>query len=175
VDIHVLQGERELATDNISLGKFQLNGIPPLPRGTPKIEVSFDVDVDGIVHVSATDLLTENTQTVKIISSKGLSPQQIQRMIEGAETSAEEDKRRRELTEAGIAADNTIRAAEILIEESQHSSEEAQTEKVWKAILKVKEALASGQSEEIRCRSAELRELLGKIHCEVRNSIRQMV
>ena len=173
VDIHVLQGERELAMDNISLGQFQLDGIPPLPKGTPKIEVSFDVDVDGIVHVSATDLLTENTQSVRVVSSKGLSPVEIQRMIEEAETSAEEDRRKREVVEAGIEADNTISAAEIMMEELHKSHAEALTEEVWRAILKVKEALASARGNEIRCRSTELRELLGTIYREVRNGTRQ--
>jgi molecular chaperone DnaK len=173
VDIHVLQGERELATDNMSLGQFQLDGIPPLPKGTPKIEVSFDVDVDGIVHVSATDLLTENTQSVRVVSSKGLSPVEIQRMIEEAETSAEEDRRKREVVEAGIEADNTISAAEIMMEELHKSHAEALTEEVWRAILKVKEALASARGDEIRCRSTELRELLGTIYREVRSSARQ--
>jgi len=173
VDIHVLQGERELAMDNISLGQFQLDGIPPLPKGTPKIEVSFDVDVDGIVHVSATDLLTENTQSVRVVSSKGLSPVEIQRMIEEAETSAEEDRRKREVVEAGIEADNTISAAEIMMEELHKSHAEALTEEVWRAILKVKEALASARGDEIRCRSTELRELLGTIYREVRSSARQ--
>jgi len=173
VDVHVLQGERELASDNISLGKFQLNEIPPLSRGTPKIEVSFDVDVDGIVHVSATDLLTENTQSVRVVSSKGLSPAEIQRMIEEAETSAEEDRRKRELMEAGIEADNTISAAEMLMEELHKSHAEALAEEIWKAIVKIKEALASARSDEIRRRSAELRELLGPIYKKVRNGVRQ--
>lgn len=173
VDIHVLQGERELAMDNISLGQFQLDGIPSLPRGTPKIEVTFDVDVDGIVHVSATDLLTENTQGIKVVSSKGLRPEEIQRMIKEAETSAEEDKRKRELVEAGIEADNTISAAEVIMEELHTSPAEALAEEVWRAILKVKEALVSAQSGKIRYRSAELRELLGVIYREVGNSARQ--
>ena len=159
--------------DNISLGQFQLNDIPPLPRGTPKIEVSFDVDVDGIVHVSATDLLTENTQSVKIVSSKGLSPLEIQRMIEDAETSAEEDRRKRELVEAGIEADSAISAADMLMEGLLSSDTETIAEEVWRAVLKVKEALANGQSNEIRCRSAELRELLGVIYREARSSARQ--
>ena len=169
VDIHVLQGERELAMDNISLGKFQLNEIPPLSRGTPKIEVSFDVDVDGIVHVSATDLLTENTQSVRTVSSKGLSPVEIQRMIEEAETSAEEDRRKRELVEAGIEADNAISAAEMLMEELHKSHAEALAKEVWRAVVKIKETLASARSDEIRRRSAELRELLGAIYRKVRN------
>jgi len=173
VDIQVLQGERELAMDNISLGQFQLNDIPPLPRGTPKIEVSFDVDVDGIVHVSATDLLTENAQSVRVVSSKGLSPLEIQRMIEDAETSAEEDRRKRELVEAGIEADNAISAADMLMEGLLSSDTETIAEEVWRAVLKVKEALANGQSDEIRCRSAELRELLGVIYREARSSAKQ--
>jgi molecular chaperone DnaK len=173
VDIHVLQGERELAIDNLSLGQFQLDGIPPLPRGTPKIEVSFDVDLDGIVHVSAIDLLTENTQSVRVVSPKGLSPLEIQRMIEEAETSAEEDRRKRELVEAGIEADNAIRAADMLMEELHKSRAESLAQEVWRAVLKVKETLASAQSDEIRARSAELRELLGVIYRKVRYSAKQ--
>jgi len=175
VDIHVLQGERELAIDNLSLGHFQLQDIPPLSRGTPKIEVAFDVDVDGIAHVSTTDLLTENTQSVRIVSSKGLSPLEIQRMIEEAETSAKEDKRKRGLVEAGIEADSAISAAEMLMEELHNSHDEALLQEIWRAMLDVKEALANGQSDKIRCRSAELRELLGAIYRKVRNGARQMV
>lgn len=175
VNIHILQGERELAMDDISLGQLQLNDMPPLPRGIPKIEVSFDVDVDGIVHVSATDLLTENTQSVRIASSKGLSPLGIRRLIEEAETSAEEDMRKRELVAAGIEADNAIRAAEMLMEELHKSGTEELTEEIWGTILDVKEALASGQSDKIRCQSAELRELLGAIHREKQKGVKQRV
>jgi len=173
VDIHVLQGERELVIDNLVLGHFELQDIPPLPRGTPKIEVAFDVDVDGIAHVSATDLLTENAQSVRVVSSKGLSLLEIQRMIEESETSADKDRRKRELVEAGIEADSAIRAAEMLMEELHKSRAETPAQEVWRAVLDVKEALASGQSDEIRCRSAELRELLGMIYRKVRNSARQ--
>ncbi len=164
VDIHILQGERELASDNISLGQFQLPGIPQLRRGVPKIEVAFDVDVDGIVHVSATDLVTENTHGVRIVSSKGLSPVEIQRMLDEAETSAEEDRRKRELVEAGIEADSAISAAEMIIEELHESDAEAPAKEVWTAALKVKQALANGQSSEIRDRSAGLKELLSAIY-----------
>jgi len=173
VDIHVLQGERELASDNLSLDRFQLDGIPPLPRGTPKIEVSFNADLDGIVRVSAIDLLTENTQSVRVVSSKRLSPLEIQHMIEEAETSAEDDKRERALIETGIEADSAISAAEMAMEELHESHTEALAEEVWKTVLKVKEALASAQSNEIRARSAELRELLGVIYRKVRNSAKQ--
>jgi molecular chaperone DnaK len=164
VDIHVLQGERELTVDNISLGQFQLQGIPPLPRGTPKIEVAFDVDVDGIVHVSATDLLTENSKSVRVASSRGLRPEDIQRMIAAAEASAEDDRRKREQVEAGIQADHAISAAEMLMEEVYSAGAEAQAGEICRAVLKVKQALASGQGDEIRWQSEELRDLLGAIH-----------
>jgi len=173
VDIQVLQGERELAVDNISLGQFQLEGIPLLPRGTPKIEVSFDLDVDGIVHVSATDLLTENTRSVKVVSSRGLSPEDIQRVIYEAEVSVEEDMARRERIEAGIQADSAIAAAEMAMEELHNSNAEPQAREVWSAVLKVKESLASDRVDEIRCRSRELRDLLGVIHRKVPNGAKQ--
>lgn len=173
VVIHVLQGERELAVDNISLGQFQLEGIPPLPRGTPKIEVSFDVDVDGIVHVSATDLLTEKTKSVKVVSSKELSSEDILRMIYEAEASVEEDRARRERIEAGIQADSAISAAEMLMVELHNSYAEVLAQEVCSAMLNVKEALAGGRVDEIRCRSKELIDLLGVIHRKVQNGTKQ--
>jgi molecular chaperone DnaK len=173
VDIHVLQGERELAVDNISLGQFQLEGIPPLPRGTPKIEVSFDIDVDGIVHVSATDLLTENTRSVKVVSSRGLSPEDIQRIIYEAEVSVEEDSARRKRIEAGIEADGAIAAAEMAMEELHNSYGEVLAQEAYRAVLKVKESLASDRVDEITCRSRELRDLLGVIHRKVPNGAKQ--
>ncbi|MDA8188193.1 MAG: molecular chaperone DnaK [Dehalococcoidales bacterium] len=96
VDVHVLQGERELALYNISLGEFHLDGIPPLPKGVPKIEVVFDIDVDGIVHVSATSLLGENTQAIEVVSSKTLSHEEIERLVAEANSSADEDGDNRE-------------------------------------------------------------------------------
>jgi len=173
VDIHVLQGERELAVNNISLGQFQLEGIPPLARGVPKIEVAFDVDVDGIVHVSATDLLTENTESVKVVSSKALDPEDIQHMIAEAEASAEKDSEKRERIEVGIQADSAIAAAEMAMEELGGPGREAQAEKIERAVLKVKQALANGRSYEIKRRSGDLRDLLGMIHREVRNNTKQ--
>ena len=93
VDIHVLQGERKLARDNVTLGRFQLTGIPPAPRGVPQIEVKFDIDVNGIVNVSAKDLATNKEQKITITSSSGLSEEEIKRMMEEAERFAEEDER----------------------------------------------------------------------------------
>ena len=167
MDIHVLQGERELVIDNVSMDQFQLKDIPPLQRGEPKVEVSFDVDVDGIVHVSATDLRTENTENVRVVSSKQLRPEEIQRMIDEAEASTEKDSGRREMIEAGIQADNAIAAAEIAVEKLSGPCREAQAGDIQEAVLKVKQALVSGRNDEIKCRSGELRELLELIHREV--------
>ena len=169
VDINVLQGERELALDNISLGQFQLRDILLAPRGAMKIEVAFDVDVDGIVHVSAMDMLTENEQRVKIVFSKGLRPEDIEHILYEAEASAGEDKTKREQVEAGIGANNAIAAAEIALGELADPEMEAKVVEIERAMFKVKEALASGQSDQIISRSKELRELLGMIHKEVPN------
>ena len=173
VDIYVLQGERELTFDNVSLGEFQLEGIPPLPRGTSKIEVSFDVDVDGIVHVSATDLLTENTRSVKVVSSKGLSSEDIQRMIYEAEVSVEEDTARRESIEAGIQADSAIAAAEMLMDELRNCHAEVLAQEVWRGVLRVKEALAGDRVHEITCGSRELIDLLGVVARKAPNGAKQ--
>lgn len=170
VDIHILQGERELAQDNISLGQFQLQGIPPLRRGEPRIEVSFDVDVDGIVHVSATDLLSENSESLTVVSSKGLPTEKVQRMIDEAESGAEGDREKREEIEAAIQADNAIAAAQMALEELYASEKVERTEEIERAVLKVKGALATGQIEEIRRRSTGLRDLLAKVRKEVRDS-----
>jgi len=167
MDIHVLQGERELVIDNVSMDQFQLKDIPPLQRGEPKVEVSFDVDVDGIVHVSATDLRTENTENVRVVSSKQLHPEEIQRMIDEAEASAEKDRGKRERIEAGIQADSAIAAAEMAVEKLSGPCREAQAGDIQEAVLKVKQALVSGRNDEIKCRSGELRELLELIHREV--------
>ena len=108
VDIHVLQGERPMAADNVTLGRFQLTGIPPAPRGVPQIEVTFDIDANGIVNVSAKDLGTGKEQKVTLTASSGLSESDIERMVQDAEKFAEEDKKRKELVEARNQADNLI-------------------------------------------------------------------
>ena len=112
VDIHVLQGERPLAKDNLTLGRFRLEGIPPAPRGVPQIEVTFDFDANGIVNVSAKDLGTGKEQKITITSSGGLSEEDIQRMIKEAESHAEEDRRQKELIEAKNNADSIAYQAE---------------------------------------------------------------
>ncbi len=117
VEIHVLQGEREMASGNKSLGKFQLTGIPPAPRGIPQIEVTFDIDANGILHVTAKDLGTGTEQKIEIQSGSGLSDEEIQSMVSDAESHAEEDKKQRELAEARNLAENAAYQSEKQLEE----------------------------------------------------------
>lgn len=112
VDIHVLQGEREMAADNKTLGRFQLNDIPPAPRGVPQIEVSFDIDANGIVNVKAKDLGTNKEQSITITSSSGLSDEDIEKMVQDAEENAEADKKRREQVELRNEADQLVFSTE---------------------------------------------------------------
>ena len=115
VTIHVLQGEREMAADNKSLGRFDLVGIPPAPRGVPQIEVAFDIDANGIVHVSAKDLATQKEQSIRITASSGLSKEEIDKMVKEAQAHAAEDKEKRELVEARNEADTRIYGVEKLL------------------------------------------------------------
>jgi len=108
VEIHVLQGERPMAADNVTLGRFRLDGIPPAPRGIPQIEVSFDIDVNGIVKVSAKDLATGRSQQVTLTASTGLTSEDIKRMVHEAEQHAEDDRRRKELAELKNQADSLL-------------------------------------------------------------------
>jgi len=117
VSVHVMQGEREMAADNKTLARFELVGIPPAPRGVPQIEVSFDIDSNGIVHVSATDLGTGKQQQVRVVSNSGLSEQQIQAMIEDAQSNATEDQKKRQLANLLNSADGLIYTTEKSIEE----------------------------------------------------------
>lgn len=163
VDIHVLQGERALVMDNISLGLFQLQDIAPLPRGVPKIEVAFDADVDGIVHVSANDLLSGHETKVKVVSSKTLRPEDIQRLVEEAESCASDDGERRQKIAAGIQAESAISGAEIALRELGDSRTETQAQEIERAVFEVKQALAGGQSDKIVGQSKKLRELVGTV------------
>ncbi len=130
VDIHVLQGERPMAADNITLGQFRLDGIPPAPRGIPQIEVTFDIDANGIVHVSAKDKGTGKEQKITITSSSGLKEDQIQRMMKDAESHADEDKRRREEVEAINEADSLVYSTEKTIKDIGDKADKAQVDKI---------------------------------------------
>jgi molecular chaperone DnaK len=142
VTIRVFQGEREMAADNKLLGQFDLVGIPPAPRGIPQIEVTFDIDANGIVQVSAKDKATSREQQIRIQASGGLSEPDIERMVKDAEAHAEEDKRRRELVEAKNHADALIHATERTIKEAGEKLSPAEREPVESAIQALKEAAA---------------------------------
>ncbi len=147
VSIHVLQGEREMAGDNKTLGRFELVGIPPAPRGVPQIEVTFDIDANGIVHVSAKDLGTGKEQSIKITASSGLSDDEIQRLIREAELHAGEDKKRRELVETRNQADSLIYAAEKSINENSDKLEAAMRSEVEAKVAELR-TLMEGDSKE---------------------------
>jgi molecular chaperone DnaK len=169
VDIHILQGEREMAAYNMSLGKFQLADIPLAPRGMARIEVAFDIDANGILHVSAQDLHTDNEQRIKITSSRALSKEEVERMIKDAQLHAEEDKRQKEKVEIGIRADNMIAAAEMAIQEAKDKVGNIQLEGLEKGILKLKAALASGGPQQIKSGTEELKELIESLYIEIKN------
>lgn len=143
VEIHVLQGEREMARDNRSLGKFILTGIPPAPRGVPKIEVTFDIDANGILHVSAKDLATGKQQGITITGSSGLTKEEIDRMVKEAEAHKEEDRRRRELIELRNRVDGLTYELEKLLKENKEKLTPATVEEAEKAVSKAKEVLDS--------------------------------
>lgn len=149
VTIHVLQGERELAKDNRTLGRFDLVGIPPAPRGVPQIEVSFDIDANGILHVSAKDLATGKEQKIRIESSSGLTEEEIQRMIKDAERYAEEDKRKKKEIETRNNADSLIYNTEKLLREHGDKLSASDKAEVESALEQLKKALAGDNIAEI--------------------------
>src|SRR6204780_188606 len=153
VEIHVLQGEREMAQYNKSLGKFQLTGIPPAPRGIPQVEVAFDIDANGIVNVSAKDLGTGKEQKIEIRSGAGLSDDEIKRMVSDAESHAEDDKRQRELAEARTTAENAAYQAERHLGELAESIDASSKEEIEGHIKAVREALTSDDAADIKAKS----------------------
>ena len=149
VEIHVLQGEREMASGNKSLGKFQLTGIPPAPRGIPQIEVTFDIDANGIINVAAQDKGTGKEQKIEIKSGSGLSDEEIQSMVSDAEAHAEEDRVQRDLAETRNLAENAAYQAEKAIEEAGDKVDDAVKEDVRSAVKDVRDSLESGSKEEL--------------------------
>jgi molecular chaperone DnaK len=150
VSIHVLQGERQMAADNRTLGRFELVGIPPAPRGVPQIEVTFDIDANGIVHVNAKDLGTGKEQSIKITASSGLSEAEIEKLVKDAEMHAEEDKRRKELIEARNHADSLVYSVEKNVKEFGDKVDAAEKSKIEDAIAKVKKALEGDDLDAIK-------------------------
>jgi molecular chaperone DnaK len=156
VEIHVLQGEREMAGYNKSLGKFQLTGIPPAPRGIPQIEVTFDIDANGILNVSAKDLGTGKEQKIEIKAGSGLSEDEIKRMVSDAETHAEEDRRLRELAEARNEAENAAYQAERQLGELGDNVDADSRQRIEAAIKEAREVMTSEDTAEIRAKTEAL-------------------
>lgn len=163
VDIHVLQGERPMAADNITLGQFRLDGIPPAPRGIPQIEVAFDIDSNGIVHVSAKDLGTGKEQKVTITTSSGLSQEQIERMQREAETNAEQDRKRREEADLRIESDSLIYSVEKALKDYGEKADAARVEEVKRSKEELRSALAGTDIEAIRQKKEALEKVLHEL------------
>ncbi len=163
VNIHVLQGEREMAGDNRTLGRFDLVGIPPAPRGIPQIEVTFDIDANGIANVSAKDLATGKQQQIRIESSGAMSDEDIARMVKEAESHAEEDKRRRREAEVRNEADTLAYTTEKLLKEQGDKIDEEDKTKTEEAVAKLRKALESGDISEIERATEEVRQASHKI------------
>ncbi len=163
VEIHVLQGEREMAQYNKSLGKFQLTGIPPAPRGIPQIEVAFDIDANGILSVSARDLGTGKEQKIEIKAGSGLSDDEIRQMVGDAEAHAEEDKKARELAEARNNAENAAYQAERQLRELGDGVDEASKTEIEAAIRTVRESLESEDPNEINAKAEALQAAFHKV------------
>nr|Q9KWS7.3 RecName: Full=Chaperone protein DnaK; AltName: Full=HSP70; AltName: Full=Heat shock 70 kDa protein; AltName: Full=Heat shock protein 70 [Parageobacillus thermoglucosidasius]BAB03215.1 dnaK [Parageobacillus thermoglucosidasius] len=163
VDIHVLQGERPMAADNKTLGRFQLTDIPPAPRGVPQIEVTFDIDANGIVHVRAKDLGTNKEQSITIKSSSGLSEEEIQRMIKEAEENAEADRKRKEAAELRNEADHLVFTTEKTLKEVEGKVDEAEVKKAREAKDALKAALEKNDIDDIRKKKEALQEIVQQL------------
>jgi molecular chaperone DnaK len=163
VEIHVLQGERPMASDNKSLGKFILDGIPPAPRGVPQIEVTFDIDANGILKVTAQDKATGRTQNITITASSGLSDQEVERMRKEAELHEEEDKRRKELIEARNTADNSVYTAEKSLRDLGDKVPGDLKSKVEDQVANVRKVMDSDEVESIRRATDELMSVVQQI------------
>jgi molecular chaperone DnaK len=163
VEIHVLQGEREMAGYNKSLGKFQLTGIPPAPRGMPQIEVTFDIDANGILSVAAKDLGTGKEQTIEIKGGSGLAESEVEQMIKDAEAHAEEDLRQRELAEARNVAENAAYAAEKQLAEMGDQVDDSSKTEITEAIAAVRGTLESEDVNEIKAKTDALQAAFHKV------------
>ena len=167
VEIHVLQGERPMATDNKSLGKFILDGIPPAPRGIPQIEVTFDIDANGIINVTAQDKATQRSQHITITASSGLNEAEVERMRREAEVHADEDKKRKELIEARNTADNAVYTAEKALRDFGDKVPAETKSKVEAEIANVKKSLESDDPTQIKSATEQLFQVVQQIGASV--------
>jgi molecular chaperone DnaK len=158
VSIHVLQGEREMAAQNRTLGNFDLVGIPPAPRGVPQIEVTFDIDANGIVHVSAKDLGTGKEQHIQITSSSGLSEEEINRMVQDAEANSAADKAKREEIDTKNEADSLVYQTEKTLKEMGDKISDADKQKIEDSVAALKKAIEGGNTADIKAKSEELKQ-----------------
>jgi molecular chaperone DnaK len=163
VEIHVLQGEREMAAYNKSLGKFQLTGIPPAPRGLPQIEVTFDIDANGILNVAAKDLGTGKEQKIELKGGSGLAESEVEQMIKDAEAHADEDRRQRELAETRNIAENAAYQAEKQLSELGDQVEEGAKSEIEAAVKEVREVLGSDDVEQIKAKTDALQAAFHKV------------
>jgi len=163
VSIHVLQGEREMAADNKTLGNFELTGIPTAPRGIPQIEVTFDIDANGIVHVSAKDLGTGKEQSIRITASSGLSKEEIDKMVRDAEAHSSEDKKKRELIEARNHADSLVYQTEKSLREFGEKIDAAEKQKIEEKLAELKKAMEGSDPEEMKKVGDELAQASHKL------------
>jgi molecular chaperone DnaK len=163
VTVHVLQGEREMAKDNKSLGRFDLADIPPSPRGVPQIEVSFDIDANGILHVSAKDKATGKEQSIVIKASSGLTDDEIEKMVKDAEAHAEDDRRARELVDTRNQADNLIHATRKSLGELAEKVEADEKKDIEAAIAELEEAMKGSDKDAIEAKTRALAERSGKL------------
>ncbi|HWU41866.1 MAG TPA: Hsp70 family protein, partial [Bdellovibrio sp.] len=147
VDIHVLQGERKMSTDNKTLGRFELVGLPPAPRGVPQIEVTFDIDANGILHVSAKDMSSGKTQQIKITAQSGMSEEEIKKAVRDAEGHAEEDKRKAEAATQRNNLDNLVYQTEKLVKDSGSQLPEAEVKSANEAVAEAKKVLENKSAE----------------------------
>ena len=170
VEIHVLQGEREFAKDNKTLGRFHLDGIPPAPRGVPQIEVTFDIDANGIVNVSAKDLATGREQKVTITSSTNMSKEDIERAVKEAQQYAEEDKKRRENVEIRNTADQMVYQSEKIIREMGDKMESADKDELNSKLEALREALKGEDIEDIKTKQQEITNKFHEVSAKVYSS-----
>ena len=161
VDIHVMQGERQMAADNITLGRFQLTGIPAAPRGVPQIEVTFDIDANGIVNVSAKDLGTGQQQSITITTSSKLSDEEVKQKVKEAEEYAEADKKKREDTETRNQAETMIYETEKNLKTLEGKLSEAEVKEITDAKDELQKALNAGTTEDVK---AKIEALTNKFH-----------
>ncbi len=163
VTIHVLQGERDMASDNKTLGNFELTGIPPAPRGVPQVEVTFDIDANGIVHVSAKDLGTGKEQSIRITASSGLSKEEIDKMVRDAEAHAAGDKEKREIIEARNHADSLIYSTEKSLKEFGDKIDAGEKQKIESGVAALKKAMEGNDPAAIKTASDELTQASHKL------------